>query len=136
MKPNLSELSSLNGVPELAMSEVDDAARKLIAAGSVEVVVVSLGGQGAVLVTKDTLEHVPVPPVHVKTTVGAGDSTVAGMVWALSERKSLSEMVRMGVSCGTAATLNSGTQLFQKEDAEKVLEWIRINSARYQFNQF
>ncbi len=136
LKPNLNELSQLVGVPELALDQVDDAARQLIAQGKVEVIVVSLGGQGAVLVTKDRLEHIPVPLVKVKTTVGAGDSMVAGMVWALNRKAGLGEMVRMGVACGTAATLNSGTQLFIAEDAWKMLDWIKANAARYRFTDF
>jgi 6-phosphofructokinase 2 len=136
LKPNLGELSNLSGVPELEMNQVDDAARDLISKGKVEVVVVSLGGQGAVLVTKDKLEHIPVPPVKVRTTVGAGDSMVSGMVWALSKRKNLSDMVRMGVSCGTAATLQAGTKLFQQEEAMKVYDWIKTNKKRFQFTAF
>jgi 6-phosphofructokinase 2 len=136
LKPNLGELSSLSGVAELEMNQVDDAARDLIQKGRVEVVVVSLGGQGAVLVTKEKLEHIPVPPVKVRTTVGAGDSMVSGMVWALAKRKNMSEMVRMGVSCGTAATLNTGTTLFTKDDAMKVFEWIGTNKKRFQFTAF
>jgi 6-phosphofructokinase 2 len=45
-------------------------------------------------------------------------------------------MVRMGVACGTAATLNVGTQLFKKEDAHKMLDWIQKNAKRYQFTDF
>jgi 6-phosphofructokinase 2 len=136
LKPNLGELSALMGVPELAMQDVDDAARQLIAQGRVEVVVVSLGGQGAVLVTKDRLEHIPVPPMKPKTTVGAGDSMVAGMTWALAQRQTESQMVRMGVACGSAATLHAGTQLFQAEDARKMLQWIDANGERYRFTAF
>jgi 6-phosphofructokinase 2 len=51
-----------------------------------------------------------------KSTVGAGDSMVGGMVWALAQNKPLKEVLR-GV-CGSAATMNEGTQLFKLEDAK------------------
>ena len=47
---------------------------------------------------------------------------VGGMVWALSQNKTLKEVIQWGVSCGAAATMNEGTQLFKKEDAEKLFE--------------
>jgi glucose uptake protein GlcU len=47
---------------------------------------------------------------------------VGGMVWALSQNKSLKEVIQMGVCCGTAATMNEGTQLFRVEDVEKLFK--------------
>ena len=62
------------------------------------------------------------PKVEKKSTVGAGDSMVGGMVWALSQNKTLKETIQMGVCCGTAATMNEGTQLFKVEDVKKLLD--------------
>ncbi|HMK06239.1 MAG TPA: 1-phosphofructokinase family hexose kinase, partial [Flavobacterium sp.] len=75
-KPNVGELAKLIGVERLEMGEVADAARQLIDKGSAEIVVVSLGAQGAVLVTKEQTEFVTAPNVARKSTVGAGDSMV------------------------------------------------------------
>jgi 6-phosphofructokinase 2 len=136
LKPNLSELSALAGVSQLEMNQVDDAALQIIHQGKCELVVVSMGPQGALLVTKDSFEHIPAPVVEKKTTVGAGDSMVAGMVWALSEGKSYQEMAQMGVACGTAATLSKGTNLFQKADAMRLLSWIQEYGERYRFKDF
>lgn len=131
LKPNVSELAKLVGAETLEMDEVDDAAREIIAKGGCEIVVVSLGPQGAMLVTKDFCEHIPAPPVQKKSTVGAGDSMVGGMVWALSSGKTLQEMLRWGVACGSAATMNEGTQLFKKEDAQKLFGWLQNYSKKY-----
>ena len=60
-----------------------------------------------------------------KSTVGAGDSMVCGIVWAISENKSLKEVIRWGVDCGSAATMNEGTQLFKQEDAQRLFEWLK-----------
>jgi 6-phosphofructokinase 2 len=125
IKPNVGELAKLIGVESLEMEEVNEAAKQIIAKGGAEIVVVSLGPQGAVLVTKDQYEFVPAPNVAKKSTVGAGDSMVGGMVWALSQNKSLKEVIRWGVACGSAATMNEGTQLFKGADAQRLFEWLR-----------
>lgn len=66
LKPNVSELAKLVGAESLEIDEVDEAAREIIAKGGCEIVVVSLGPQGAVLVTKDICEHIPAPSVTKK----------------------------------------------------------------------
>lgn len=120
LKPNLLELGSLSGKAELEMDEVDDAAKALIERGAAEVVVVSLGAQGALLVTNRQCQHVMAPTVKKKSTVGAGDSMVAGMTLALSRGWSLEEVVGYGVACGAAATMNEGTQLCHRDDVERL----------------
>lgn len=125
IKPNVGELAKLIGVERLEMDEVVHAAQKLIEKGSAEIVVVSLGPQGAVLVTATQTEFVPAPNVVKKSTVGAGDSMVGAMVWALSQNKNLKEVVQWGVACGSAATMNEGTQLFKLEDAKRLFEWLQ-----------
>jgi len=136
LKPNLAELSALAGVETLEMNQVDDAALDIIGKGMCEVVVVSLGPQGALLVTKEGFEHIPAPTVKKQSTVGAGDSMVSGMVYALSQGKTFQEMVQLGVACGSAATMNQGTELFHPEDAEKLLVWIKKYGERYRFTDF
>ncbi len=136
LKPNLGELSALAGVESLEMNQVDDAALEIIRQGKCEVVVVSLGPQGALLVTRDGFEHIPAPSAQKRSTVGAGDSMVAGMVWALSEGKTFREMVQTGVACGTAATMNPGTELFQAADVERLLGWIQEYGERYRYKDF
>ena len=125
IKPNIGELAKLIGAERLALPEVEKAAKTLIEKGSAEVVVVSLGAEGAILVTKDVTEFVNAPKVEKKSTVGAGDSMVGGMVWALSQNKTLKEVIQWGVSCGTAATMNEGTQLFKVEDVKDLLKEIQ-----------
>jgi len=124
LKPNLGELSRLSGNEKLDNESADDAAKQLINNGSADIVVVSMGPQGAYLVTKSDTVHVPAPSVKKLTTVGAGDSMVAGMVSVLAKGGTHTEMARMGVACGTAATMNPGTGLFTKDDAEKLYRWL------------
>ena len=118
LKPNLGELASLVGKEDIDIELVDDAAREVIRSGQCEVVVVSMGAAGAMVVTKDIAEHIFPPVVKIKSTVGAGDSMVAGMVWSIAQNKSIQDAVRYGVACGTAATMNEGTALCRKKDAD------------------
>ena len=122
IKPNLGELAKLIGVEHLELEDVENAAKKLIEKGTAEIVVVSLGADGAILISKEETHLVKAPKVEKKSTVGAGDSMVGGMVWALSQNKSLKEVIQWGVCCGTAATMNEGTQLFKADDVNKLLK--------------
>lgn len=124
VKPNLGELSRLSGKEELDNESADEAARELINEGKAEIVAVSMGPQGAYLVTKDESIHVPTPSVKKLSTVGAGDSMVAGMASIIAKGGNLKEMARMGVACGSAATMSKGTGLFTKENAEKLYKWL------------
>ena len=120
LKPNLAELSSLVNKDYLQQAEIGNAAKQIIKNGNCEVVVVSMGAAGAMLVAKDITKKYLPPPVKRKSTVGAGDSMVAGIVLSLSKGKSLDESVQYAVACGTAATMNAGTELCRLQDVEKL----------------
>lgn len=120
IKPNLDELSALSGVEKLSGDEVLQSAQKIIHSGGSEIVVVSLGKEGAMLVTADGHWQVSPPPVTVHSTVGAGDSMVGGMVLALTQNRPLDEVLKYGIAAGTAATMNEGTELCKKEDTEQL----------------
>ena len=124
LKPNLGELSSLVGKEEVSHEAVDVIAREIIARGQCEMVVVSMGSQGAKMITKDEVHHVIAPLVKGVSTLGAGDSLVAGMVLALSQNRPLKEVLQFGVACGTAATLSHGSQLCRSEDVERLFNII------------
>lgn len=120
IKPNLEELSSLSGKEKLAKAEILTAARSIILNGGCEVMVVSMGKDGAMLITKDKQLEVKPPSVTVHSTVGAGDSMVGGMLMALSKEWSLEDVLYYGIAAGTAATMNHGTELCKKEDTERL----------------
>jgi 6-phosphofructokinase 2 len=122
VKPNIGELAKLLGVEKLEKKDIEIAAKKLIDNQNAEIVVVSLGANGAILVTKDETHLIKAPKIIRKSTVGAGDSMVGGMVWALSHNKPLKEVLQWGVACGSAATMNEGTQLFKAEEARQLFE--------------
>jgi 6-phosphofructokinase 2 len=124
LKPNLGELSSLMGIKKINVDEIEKVARSVIEKGHCEMIVVSMGENGAILVTNNEAHHISPPKVIRKSTVGAGDSMVAGIVLALSQNRSFKEVLQFGVACGTAATMNSGTELCRKDDVNKLFEEI------------
>ncbi|HET7115959.1 MAG TPA: 1-phosphofructokinase family hexose kinase [Hanamia sp.] len=124
IKPNLGELSLLAGKYSLMLDEVSDVAKEIIEKGKCEVIVISMGAAGAMLVTKDNSETIAPPPVVVQSTVGAGDSMVAGIIYYLSLGKNITESFQYGVACGTAATTHPGTELCRKEEADRLYELI------------
>jgi len=132
MKPNLAEFSNLSGVESISAIQLESLAMKFLSENTCEVLVISLGAKGALLATKKGVEYVSSPVVHQKSTIGTGDSMVAGMVLSLIHGKSLSEMVHYGVACGAAATIRPGTQLCNKKDVDDLYQWIKINMLKRQ----
>ena len=125
LKPNLEELGILLGTDSLKIEDVEAAAKELICRNNCEIIVTSLGAKGAVLVTKEKSFHVKPPKVVVKSTIGAGDSMVAGIVFGLSHGESLEKSLQYGVACGTATTMNLGSQLCKKKDVKMLLKVLR-----------
>ena len=126
LKPNLTELSSVLGKKELSLSEVTEAGKEIISRKYCEILLISLGEKGAMLFTNNKELKVSPPKVEKKSTVGAGDSMVAGFVLSLSQGKTFEDALKYGVACGTAATMNPGTELCNKKDADTLFQKILI----------
>lgn len=124
IKPNIGELCKMLNVEWLDKEEVPDAAQQAIRDGFAEIIVVSMGPAGAWLVAQDEKHFCEAPAAEKKSTVGAGDSMVAGIIYSIQQQKPLNEALAFGVACGTAATMNEGTQLFDKEDVLKLYRQI------------
>lgn len=124
LKPNMAELKELAGRELEDEGDIADAARELIGEGSAEVVVLSLGKGGAHYFSRDSDEHVSAPTVPVRSTVGAGDSMVAGIALCLNRGDSLDEAVRFGIAAGAAAVMTAGTELCRPDDARRLRQQI------------
>lgn len=125
LKPNAGELAALVGKEELENTDLDHAAQQIIAQGQAAIVVVSLGAQGAALYTATEKIRMIPPLVKIRSTVGAGDSMVAGMVSVLARQGTPEEILRMGIACGSATTMAEGTALFQKKDVDRLYAEVR-----------
>lgn len=120
LKPNLGELSTLAGTSRIDINMAEETARAVIDKYGCGAIVVSMGKDGAMLVTREGSFSVKPPDVPRKSTVGAGDSMVAGIIYSLVNGNSLDQALQYGVACGTAATMNAGTELCHKEDADRL----------------
>jgi 6-phosphofructokinase 2 len=120
LKPSLRELEELTGRRIAGEQDEEEAVQAVIAQRRAEIVVVSLGARGALVGRRGWSKRVPAIPVEAKSTVGAGDSMLAGIVLGLSRGHGLGEAVRFGIAAGTAALLGSGTQLCRRDDAERL----------------
>jgi 6-phosphofructokinase 2 len=128
LKPNLGELSAITGKKYIEPNEIEAIAGEFIRKGRCEIMIVSMGENGAWLISKDQSFHVKPPLVDRKSTVGAGDSMVAGLVLGLVSDKSLKETLKFGVAAGTAATMNTGTELCKLEDTLELYNKLVNNS--------
>lgn len=122
IKPNLEELGLLLGKTNIKVTDIEKVAKEILNKNKCEIIVTSLGAEGAILVTKEKTFIVKPAKVVVKSTVGAGDSMVAGIVFGLSNGETLERSLQIGVACGTAATMNFGSELCKKEDVEMLLK--------------
>lgn len=127
-KPNLRELRELTGRTLDAEAEWAASARELVRAGKAQIVALTLGRRGALLATQNVALHAAPLPVKIASSVGAGDSFVAAMVWRLASGASLEEAFRYGVAGGTAALLAPGTSLAHKDDTERLARSVALRS--------
>lgn len=115
VKPSLGELESFAG-HKLAGDQIEAAARALVTSGKARMVAVTLGSDGAMLVTAEMALRLPAIQVPVRSAVGAGDSFLGAMVWALTQDWPLEDAFRLAMAAGAAATSNPGATLCRKED--------------------
>ncbi|PZA10999.1 1-phosphofructokinase family hexose kinase [Rhodopseudomonas palustris] len=120
IKPNLREMQELAGRPLGCEKEWVDAARAHITAGQVEIVALSLGHLGALLVTKDEALRSPALPVTAVSTIGAGDSFLGAIAHRLAQGGSVADAFRLGLAAGAATLTVHGTQLCGPAEVERL----------------
>ena len=128
IKPNFNELSRLvdRELKEI-IGEIINAATSIRRKG-IEIVLVSMGARG-ILMLEENEQYLAAPPnVEVKNTIGAGDSAVAGFVYGLVVGKSLKEALTYAVAAGTATTMKPGTALCKKDDFLKLIPEISLKA--------
>lgn len=110
IKPNIHELAEITGEEMAEETAVIQAASQLLS-NKTKLVVVSMGKQGALFITKQqTIKAIP-PTVTIKTTVGAGDAMVAGLVAAHIQSLSLAEMARLATAFSIGGITHIGAHL-------------------------
>lgn len=125
IKPNNHELGEIFGVEITTKDQVVEYAKKLQEKGAKNVLV-SMAGEGAVLVTEDRQEYkAEAPKGKVINSVGAGDSMVAGFLYGFLKNKDYQEAFAYGVCTGSASAFSE--ELAQKEQVEELLKHFKIN---------
>lgn len=125
-KPNLKELAELSGRSLESAEQWQTAARQLVLDGKADVVALTLGHLGALLVTRDGMWSAPPLDVPVASAVGAGDSFVGAMVWGLQRGLPLEQAFAWGIAAGTATLLSAGTALCRPEDVRQLQAQVQL----------
>jgi 1-phosphofructokinase family hexose kinase len=110
IKPNAEEARELTGLPVNTTAEIAAAGKAIQAMGAGNVII-SLGKQGALLINGQRAWLAASPEIEERNPIGAGDSMVAGLVWALSQGHSMPEALCRGIACGAATASQSGTSV-------------------------
>ncbi|KAA0085052.1 1-phosphofructokinase family hexose kinase [Paraburkholderia sp. T12-10] len=116
VKPSLDELRALAHAPLAEPPQWREAAQHLVERGAARIVALSLGGRGAFFATAGHVVALPAPPVTVVSAVGAGDSFLAAIIWALDHEASHEQALRYAIAAGSAAVLRAGTALCDTAD--------------------
>ncbi len=127
IKPNVREAQTMLGM-ELKTEEDIIYGVKTIVSNGIGIAAISRGKDGIIIADKNSVLKVVPPQVEVMSTVGAGDSAVAGLVLKLCQGGSLEEASILAVAAGTAATLTPGTELCHKEDVDRLLPMVKAEN--------
>jgi 6-phosphofructokinase 2 len=125
VKPNLRELQQLVGPLEGRAKQIA-AARSLIDKGGAEMVALTLGHLGALLVAQHEALYAPALPIAPVSTVGAGDSFLGALIWGLDAGHTLEDAFCYGVAAGSAALLSPGTGLCKAADVRRLYAEVRV----------
>ena len=126
IKPNLREMRDLTGQSMDCEVDCISACRQLVEAGRAEVVALTLGHYGAMLVTRDLALRADPLPIKPVSTVGAGDSFLGAMVARLAVDRDMEDAFRYAVAAGSAALLAHGTELSRRDDVERLVGSVSV----------
>jgi len=127
VKPNAEEAAALTGLPMATTAEIAGAAAEIRAMGA-QNVVISMGKAGALLQTGIGSWMIGTPKVQEKNPIGAGDSMVGGLVWALTEGHPLREALAWGVASGAATASQGGTEVGSRALIEQLVEQVSFTT--------
>lgn len=130
IKPNIHELESALGVKLDSESAIVAASRQLISKYGIRYVLVSMGGDGSILVTADQAYFAEPLEVEVRGTVGAGDSMLAGFIHCLAQETPLETALSWATACGALAVSKIGTETFSKSEVEEMAGKVIIRPTR------
>ena len=125
IKPNEEEIGAYTDIKVESFKDAKNAAEALRSAG-IENVMISLGSKGAMLCCEDGCFVAHAPKINALSTIGAGDSSIAGFTAAAKQGAGYSEMLRVAVCYGSAACMTEGTRPPRKEDVDSLLKTVTV----------
>lgn len=126
IKPNLYELTQYFQVPEeITRPEIKQLCVKLIDNG-IELVVVSMGSEGAMFVTNEQAFYVEGLQVEASSTVGAGDSMVGALAYGIEQKIPFEEAIRLSIASASGAVMTQGTKPPARELVKKLKEQVEL----------
>ena len=125
VKPNAEEANALTGLPMNTPAEIAAGAAEIRRMGA-QNVVVSMGKAGALLHTVEGTWLIHPPKIQEKNPIGAGDSMVGGLVWALTQGISLKEAQGWGVASGAATASLPGTEVGTRPLIEELFSHVQF----------
>ncbi len=127
VKPNIDELRQLTGEALTDDVAISQAARQLLV-GGIQLVVISMGERGALFVdAASTLLATP-PPMVIKSTVGAGDAMVAGLIAGQGQGLSLADSARLATAFSLGAITSAGHNLPSSEVVQTYARQVTIHT--------
>ncbi len=125
IKPNLTEAEELLGRPLKGLPAVIEGARDLSARG-IRTVVISMGAEGAICVNEDQVWRANPPQIERRSTVGSGDSMVAGLAVGIARGDDAISGLRLGVAAGAATAMSPGTSLGTPDEINILLPAVQV----------
>ncbi|MCG8484219.1 MAG: 1-phosphofructokinase family hexose kinase [Clostridia bacterium] len=125
IKPNLYEFETVFGLKTKTNEDMVEKCKEIISEG-IEVVCLSMGERGAIIVDKNEAYICKPTSIQVKSTQGAGDSLVAGICCAIEKGLPICEMLKYGVSAAQGSLIREGTQLCTIEGFERFKEIVTV----------
>jgi 6-phosphofructokinase 2 len=128
VKPSQREFSELVSAPLASERDWITACRSLVESRKAEMVALTMGDQGALLVTSHEVlrgQAVPIKPISI---VGAGDSFLGAMIWSLACGQPVEHAFRYGIAAGSAALLMPGTEMCRREDVERLVGEVKVQA--------
>ena len=129
IKPNIDEIRALTKRPMNTRESMLRAAQDLHDDG-IEIVAISLGGDGSLVSCQEGVFDVKVPKIDAVNTVGCGDSMIAGFAVGMSRGLSMEETIRLASAVSAANAMRLETGFIVKEDMERLLPQIRIKKIK------
>lgn len=125
IKPNRNELETIIGKTNMDESDILKAAQK-IHQKEIDLVCITLGGDGSIAVTKEGAFRLKAPPIRIMSAVGSGDSFIAGCALQLIQGEPMQEVLKYGMACGMANTQFNQTGMVNRELVDKYFHMVSI----------